>query len=204
MDGNLATIGVLAVQGAFREHHESLKELGVESSEIKLPHQLADVDGLIIPGGESTTIARLIEVYDLRSTIVDRITSGLAVWGTCAGMIILASHLSEERPKPLQLMNIKVSRNAFGRQADSFEEPLRIKGIGSRPFNAIFIRAPIVDYVGTQVKILATLSNGNPVAVQQHRMLATSFHPELSNDLRMHHLFMRIVEAPREVLDPND
>ena len=188
-------IGVLAIQGDFLEHGQVLDKLGVDAPEIRLPGQLDDVDGLIIPGGESTTIVQLIDIYGFRETLEDKVGNGMPVWGTCAGMIVLAEHLADHRPEPLHLMNIGVSRNAFGRQVDSFEADIEIKEVDGPPFHAVFIRAPVVKSVGDGVKVLATLDDGRPVAVRQGHMLATSFHPELTDDTRVHELFVRIAEG---------
>ena len=190
----MATIGVLAIQGDFLEHRQVLQRLGVDSKEIRLPGQFDGVDGLIIPGGESTTIVQLIDIFDFREALTERVQSGMPVWGTCAGMIVLADRLNDGRPEPLHLMDIEVSRNAFGRQIDSFEEDIRIGGIEGPPFRAVFIRAPVVTRVGTDVRVLGSLGDGKPVAVRQGTMLATSFHPELTNDSRFHQLFVRTVE----------
>ena len=169
--------------------------LGVNSREIRVRSHLSGIDGLIIPGGESTTIVQLIDKFQLRDTLIDEVNSGLPVWGTCAGMIVLANRLTESRPSPLNLMDIEVSRNAFGRQIHSFELDIDIAGVQGPPFPAIFIRAPIVKNCGAMVKILASIENGFPVAVRQGHILATSFHPELTNDDRIHRLFMDIVEG---------
>ena len=187
-------IGVLAIQGDVIEHRQALGRLGVDAPEIRLPAELDGIDGLIIPGGESTTIAQLIDIYQLRQVIRDKVLSGMPVWGTCAGMIVLASRLTDSRPEPLALMDIEVNRNVFGRQVDSFEEDVEIERIGAPPFHAVFIRAPDVDQMGKSVEVLGTLHSGQPVAVQQDRMLATSFHPELVEDSRFHGLFAEIVE----------
>ena len=144
-------IGVLAIQGDFLEHQRSLGSLGCDSPEIRLPDQLDDIDGLIIPGGESTTIVQLIDIYNFREPLVEKVKSGLPVWGSCAGMIVLANQLADKRPEPLHLMNIEVSRNAFGRQIDSFEEDLDIYDIDGSPFRAVFIRAPLVTKIGKDV-----------------------------------------------------
>lgn len=190
----MLTIGVLAIQGDFSEHCHSLQKIGVQSSEIRLPSQIDAVDGLIIPGGESTTIVQLIDIYDFRHAITKKVQSGLAVWGTCAGMIVLANRLTDRRPEPLHLMDIEVSRNAFGRQVDSFERDISIKDIEGPPFRAVFIRAPVVNKVGGDVEVLAEIQDGRPVAVRQGNMMATAFHPELTDDSRLHELFLRIVE----------
>tara|TARA_Y100000590_G_scaffold393664_1_gene472136 strand:- start:2442 stop:3023 length:582 start_codon:yes stop_codon:yes gene_type:complete len=191
----MPTVGVLAIQGDFHEHKEALLRLGVNSREIRVRSHLSGIDGLIIPGGESTTIVQLIDKFQLRDTLIDEVNSGLPVWGTCAGMIVLANRLTESRPSPLNLMDIEVSRNAFGRQIHSFELDIDIAGVQGPPFPAIFIRAPIVKNCGAMVKILASIENGFPVAVRQGHILATSFHPELTNDDRIHRLFMDIVEG---------
>ncbi|MEC7733099.1 MAG: pyridoxal 5'-phosphate synthase glutaminase subunit PdxT, partial [Chloroflexota bacterium] len=176
----MASIGVLAIQGDVLEHRKMLDSIGIESSEVRLPEHLDDLDGLIIPGGESTTIVQLIDIYELRTPLVDKVNEGLAVWGTCAGMIVIAKNLNDKRPNPLGLMDIEVSRNAFGRQIDSFETDLDIHGIDGPPMHAIFIRAPLVTQIGSGVEILAEVGEGKPVAVKQNRLLATSFHPELT------------------------
>ena len=188
----LASIGVLAIQGDFLEHRKMLDSIGVESREVRLPEELENLDGLIIPGGESTTIVQLIDIYGLRDPLVEKANKGLAVWGTCAGMIVIAKNLNDIRPNPLGLMDIEVSRNAFGRQIDSFETDLDINGINGPPMHAIFIRAPLVTQIGSGVEILAEVEEGKPVAVKQNRVLATSFHPELTADARMHSMFVNI------------
>jgi 5'-phosphate synthase pdxT subunit len=171
--------------------------MGVERSEVRLPHQLDDVDGLIIPGGESTTLSRLMSLYDLREPIAEMVQQGKAVWGTCAGMIMLAREITEEDPIPLSLMDIGVRRNAFGRQIDSFEQDLTVAGFQDGPFHAIFIRAPIITWIADGVKVLAVVGEDTPVAVQQDRMMATAFHPELTNDTRFHRHFINLIsETP--------
>ena len=187
-------IGVLAVQGDFLEHRQALNRLGIDAPEIRLPHQLDEVDGLVIPGGESTTIVQLIDMYGFRDALRQRAQEGMAIWGTCAGMIVIANRLTDHRPEPLRLMDIEVSRNAFGRQVDSFEADIDFEEIEGAPFHCVFIRAPVVNGVGESVKVLATLDDGRPIAVRQGRLLATAFHPELTDDSRIHELFARIVE----------
>jgi 5'-phosphate synthase pdxT subunit len=187
-------IGVLAIQGDFSEHRQALRRIGVESEEVRLPAQLDGVDGLIIPGGESTTIVQLIDIFDFREPLRAKVQSGLPVWGTCAGMIVLADRLTDRRPEPLHLMDIDVSRNAFGRQVDSFEEDLVIEDVEGPPFRGVFIRAPVVNRVGEGVEVLSTIAGGRPVAVKQGGMLATAFHPELTDDSRLHELFLKIVK----------
>ena len=186
-------IGVLAVQGDFSEHIAILRKIGVETSEVRLPHQLEDVDGLIIPGGESTTLSRLMSLYELREPIAAMPRQGKGVWGTCAGMIMLAREITEEDPIPLGMMDIGVRRNAFGRQIDSFEQELPVAGFQGDPFHAIFIRAPIIIRVGEGVNVLATVGEDTPVAVQQDRLMATAFHPELTNDTRFHRHFLHVI-----------
>lgn len=188
----MVSIGVLAIQGDVLEHRNMLDSIGIESKEVRLPEELENLDGLIIPGGESTTIVQLIDIYGLRSPLVDKVHQGLAVWGTCAGMIVIAKNLKDKRPIPLGLMDIEVSRNAFGRQIDSFETDLNIQGMDGPPMHAIFIRAPLVTQIGSGVEILAEVGDGKPVAVKQDRVIATSFHPELTADSRMHSMFVDI------------
>jgi len=185
-------IGVLAIQGDFIEHINILQTLGVECREIRLPEQLSDVDGLIIPGGESTTLSRLLTRYDLRQPIKKLATDGKPLWGTCAGMIMMASEITENDPVPLEIMDIGVQRNAFGRQIDSFEQELEITGFDETPYHAIFIRAPVIKRVGSGVSIMASLQDGRPVAVQQANLMATSFHPELTKDSRFHTHFLNL------------
>ena len=185
-------IGVLAIQGDFIEHINILQTLGVECREIRLPEQLPDVDGLIIPGGESTTLSRLLTRYDLRQPIKKLATDGKPLWGTCAGMIMMASEITENDPVPLEIMDIGVQRNAFGRQIDSFEQELEITGFDETPYHAIFIRAPVIKRVGSGVSIMASLQDGRPVAVQQANLMATSFHPELTKDSRFHTHFLNL------------
>ena len=195
MAGRVPTIGVLAIQGDFLEHKHTLAQLGVDAPEIRLPSELDGLDGLIIPGGESTTIVQLIDIYGFRAELADKVRAGLPVWGTCAGMIVLADSLTDRRPEPLHLMDIEVSRNAFGSQVDSFEVNLDIEYVDGPPFRGVFIRAPVVEKAGDAVQVLAELPDGRPVAVRQGTMMATAFHPELTNDDRVHDLFRRIVEG---------
>jgi len=165
----------------------------VEACEVRLPQHLEGVDGLIIPGGESTTLSRLMSIYQLRESVERLAQQGKAIWGTCAGMIMMAQEITEKDPIPLKLMDIGVQRNAFGRQIDSFEQDLAVAGFDSRPFRAVFIRAPIIIRVGQAVKVLATLPDGRPIAVQQDNLLATSFHPELTDDTRFHQHFLNLI-----------
>ena len=187
----------MAAQGDFAEHIAILRAIGIEAREIRLPQQLEPLDGLIIPGGESTTLSRLMSLYELRQPIAQMAAQGRALWGTCAGMIMLAREITEQDPVPLGLMDIGVQRNAFGRQVDSFEQPLNIAPLQPEPFPAIFIRAPVVIRTGPAVAVLAALDDGRPVAVQQGHLLATAFHPELTRDHRMHQYFLDLAQAGR-------
>lgn len=183
-------IGVLALQGAFREHCEAIRALGAECVEVRLPEHLDGLDGLIIPGGESTTIGKLAAMYGLDEAI-RRFNQEQArpVWGTCAGMIYVSRDAG--RPQPvLSLIDLSVERNAFGRQVDSFETDLPIPALGEEPFPAVFIRAPLIAGTGPDVQVLARLVDGRPVAAQSGRILVTSFHPELTGDLRIHRYFL--------------
>jgi len=192
----LAVIGILAIQGDYLEHRKVLDKLGADVVEVRLPHQLDEIDGLIIPGGESTTIVQLIDIYKMRSKLRKRVLDdGMPTWGTCAGMIVMADRLRDRRPEPLRLMDIDVSRNAFGRQVDSFESDVEIKDLKGPPFRGVFIRAPVVNRIGEEVRVLATLQDGQAVAVAERNMLATAFHPELTDDTRLHELFLNMVDG---------
>jgi len=189
------TVGVLALQGDFAEHIAVLGAMGVATAEVRLPAQLASIDALIIPGGESTTLTRLLDIYELREPIRRLGMEGLPLWGTCAGAIVLAKRATDlDRPN-LALMDIDVRRNAFGRQVDSFEEDLEIAGLAGGPFHAVFIRAPLIERAGPGVDVLATLPDGTIVAAREGRLLATSFHPELTDDGRFHRLLAGLAEA---------
>jgi 5'-phosphate synthase pdxT subunit len=184
-------IGVLALQGAFIEHVQRLRELGVEAVEVRLPEELQGLDGLIIPGGESTTIGKLMDAYGLAEPVKRLAAEGTPIWGTCAGMIVLARDIEGSDQPRLGLMDIGVNRNAFGRQVDSFEEDLDIEGLEGRPFHAVFIRAPVMTRAGESVHVLARLPDGRMVAAEQDQLLATAFHPELTDDLRFHQYFVK-------------
>jgi 5'-phosphate synthase pdxT subunit len=188
----VARIGVLALQGDFAEHLRALADAGAEAVEVRKIEQLEGLDGLIIPGGESTTISKLMERFGFREAVPAAMKRGMAVWGTCAGMIVMARELTDPNPKPMNLMNIKVSRNWFGRQVDSFEADFKIRGLRGGPFRAVFIRAPVIEEVGEGVEVLAELPDGHAVAVRSGRNLGTSFHPELAEDSRFHELFARL------------
>ena len=193
----MATIGVLAIQGDFLEHRQMLERLGSVVLEVRTRNELDKVDGLIIPGGESTTIVQLLDIFDMRDHLVNLVKNGMPIWGTCAGMIVLANSLTDHRPNPLKLMDINVTRNAFGRQVDSFEAALEIDEVDGQSYKAIFIRAPIVNSVGPNVRVISRLNDGRPVAVRENHMLATAFHPELTLDHRIHQMFLGMVEETR-------
>ncbi len=185
------TIGVLALQGAFIEHVHKLRALGVEAVEVRLPQDLEGLDGLIIPGGESTTIGKLMAAYQLDEPVRRLAEAGKPVWGTCAGMIMLARDIEGSDQPRLGLMDIGVNRNAFGRQVDSFEADLAVPELGGPPFHAVFIRAPLLTRAGEGVHVLARLADGRMVAAEQGPLLATAFHPELTDDTRFHEYFLK-------------
>lgn len=187
-------IGVMAVQGDFSEHLATLKTLNVQTQEVRLPKDLEGVDGLIIPGGESTTLRKLFDIYKLTDPIKRYAQSGNPIWGTCAGMIMMAQTLTDDRPEPLNLMNVTVKRNAYGRQLNSFEADIPVSVIKGNPIHAIFIRAPSFTYIGENVEVIGKLNDGTPVAVKQDNMLATAFHPELTNDARFHKFFISLIK----------
>ncbi len=190
-------IGVLALQGAFVEHIALLRRLDVEAFPIRLPQELESLDGLVIPGGESTTIGKLIREYDLMAPLSGLCNEGFPIMGTCAGMILLAKRVSDLSIEPLGAMDLELRRNAFGRQVDSFETDLEIPDIGEPPFHGVFIRAPFIERVGDGVAVLARLPNGTGVAARQGNMLALAFHPELTDDLRLHSYFLSIVNGDK-------
>jgi len=186
-------VGVLALQGTFIEHIGILRQLGMEAPSIRLPHELDTLEGLIIPGGESTTMLRLMESFGLIQPIREMARNGLAIWGTCAGMVLLAKSISDYEMETLGLMDMKVRRNAFGSQIDSFELDLEIPLVGEGPFHAVFIRAPVIKEAEPGVKILSRLPDGTIVAARQNRLLACAFHPEFTDDLRFHSYFLNMV-----------
>lgn len=186
-------IGVLSLQGAFAEHIASLRKLGVEALAIRLPQELAGLDGLIIPGGESTVISQLMLNYGLMQVLRGLAQDGFPMFGTCAGLILLAKSTIDLDIETIGAMDIKVRRNAFGRQVDSFETPLSVPALGEAPFPAVFIRAPIIVETSSTVETLASLADNTPVAARQGNLLVSAFHPELSEDLRFHAYFMDIV-----------
>ncbi len=189
-------IGVLALQGAFLEHERILTRLGVEAAEVRLPQHLEGLDGLIIPGGESTTISKVARRWELLEPLRAFGRSGCPVWGTCAGMIFIAREVVDGKPDQplLGLMDVTVRRNAFGRQVDSFEADLKVAALGDEPFHAVFIRAPRIERVGEGGEVLAQLEDGAIVAARQGNLLATAFHPELTDDDRFHQYFLRLLE----------
>lgn len=181
-------IGVLALQGAFREHLRTLAAIGVEGVPVRLPRDLDDVAGLILPGGESTTMRQLIERWGLRQPILDLAASGAPLFGTCAGMILLAREIAGGESPILPLLDVTVERNAFGRQLDSFEADLAVPVLGDQPVHGVFIRAPVIERTGPDVDVLARLDDGRIVAVRERNVIATSFHPELAGETRFHRL----------------
>jgi 5'-phosphate synthase pdxT subunit len=194
------TIGVLALQGAFAEHVTALRGLGVHVVEVRLPVHLTGLDGLIIPGGESTTIGKLATSYDLLAALRAFVAAGRPVYGTCAGLVMLANRLDQDQEQPLVGgMDICVRRNAFGRQVQSFEQPVSIPALGAGPsFPAIFIRAPLITSVGPAADVLARLPDGSIVGARQGALLVTAFHPELSGDTRLHSHFVEMCRAARD------
>ena len=190
-------IGVLASQGAFAEHIAMLRQLEVETLPVRLPEELEGLDGLVIPGGESTSISKLMLDYNLVGEIRNLADSGLPIFGTCAGMILLANEISDSDVEPLGVMDIRVRRNAFGRQKDSFEAELSIPVLGEKPFPGVFIRAPLIGKANDRVEVLARLADGSGVAAREGNLLASAFHPELTDDLRFHQYFLDIVAGNR-------
>jgi 5'-phosphate synthase pdxT subunit len=188
----LARAGVLGLQGDFREHLDTFERLGTTAVDVRRPDQLDDIDALVIPGGESTTIGKLAEHYGFIPKLRDRVAQGMSVWGTCAGAIFIAKDVPGHPHALAGLMDIRVRRNAFGRQLDSFEADLDVPAFGDDPFHAVFIRAPLIESVGPDVEVLATLENGTVVAAKQGRLMATSFHPELTHDGRFHEYFLKL------------
>ncbi len=194
-------IGVLALQGAFREHLETLRAIGVEGVAVRLPAQLGDVDGLILPGGESTTMRKLIDRWGLREPIERLAARGAPIFGTCAGMIVLAREIAGDEEPIVPLLDVTVERNAFGRQLDSFEADLDVPILGDTPVHAVFIRAPIIERTGPGVDVLARLDDGRIVAVRERNVIATSFHPELAGETRFHRL---VAVMASEHADPGE
>ncbi len=190
-------IGVLASQGAFAEHISILNTLDVEAVPVRLPRELKGVDGLVIPGGESTTIGRMMAAYELTREIEALARAGMPVFGTCAGMVLMAKKVPGCYPEPLGLMDFTVKRNAFGRQRESFETELSIPVLGKKPFHAVFIRAPAIEHRNGTVEILAKLAGGPEVDARQGKLLVSALHPELTDDPRFHRYFLDIVSGRR-------
>jgi len=194
-------IGVLALHGAFIEHIGLLESMGIEAVRVRLPEDLDGVSGLIIPGGESTTMRKLTARWGMRRPILDLAAKGAPILGTCAGMIVVAREIAGGEEPVFPLIDVTVRRNAFGRQLDSFETELPIPAIGDRPVHAIFIRAPIIERVGPDVEVLAALPDGRVVAVRQRNVIAISFHPELAGETRIHRL---IATMATEYAEPRE
>jgi 5'-phosphate synthase pdxT subunit len=187
-------IGVIALQGAFAEHRAALEALGAHACEIRGPEGLAGLDGVVLPGGESTTMSLLLESSGLGDALAERLADGVPAFGTCAGLILLAGEVADGRPdqRSFGVLDVSVLRNGYGRQRDSFEADLSIPAVGADPFPGVFIRAPRITRVGGEVEVLASVG-GDPVLVRQGPLLAAAFHPELSGDLRLHQLFLERV-----------
>jgi 5'-phosphate synthase pdxT subunit len=188
--------GVLALQGAFREHREVLEALGLHAVEVRTPEQLASIDALLLPGGESTTMTRLLGTSGLREPLVDRIAAGLPTLGTCAGLILLAREVLDGRADqvPLDAIDLTARRNAYGRQRDSFEVDLAVQGLPGGTFPGVFIRAPAIERIGPGVEVLAE-HDGRPVLARQGAVWVSTFHPEIAGDLRIHQAFLQEVAA---------
>ncbi len=203
----MATIGVLALQGDFIEHEAVLRRLNAQVRQVRRADELRDLDGLIIPGGESTTFCRLMQEFNLYDPLRAVVKRGTPVWGTCAGLIVLAQRASDLDFPTLEALDVSVRRNAYGRQVDSFEADLEVPALGGGPFHAVFIRAPVVEEVGAGVEVLASLpanapSGGRPVALRQGAIMATAFHPELTEDTRFHRYFLDMVQSLRRRSTP--
>ena len=199
----MSKIGVLALQGAFIEHIKMLRSLGAEAVEVRLPQELDDLQGLIIPGGESTTIGKLAVTYGLIEPLKEMAHKGKPIWGTCAGLIFLAQDVEGAEQPLIERMDLAVQRNAFGRQVDSFEVDIPVPALEivsepeekGRPFHAVFIRAPLILSIGDGVEVLSRLTDGGIVAARQGSLLITAFHPELTDDTRFHRYFLKMVDG---------
>ncbi len=188
-------VGVLALQGSFAEHAEALRAVGAAPVLVRLPAHMEGIGGLIIPGGESTTIGKLLVNSGLLEPLRSAVKKGMPVYGTCAGMILLARDIGGRDQPLIGAMDITVKRNAFGRQLDSFEESLSVPSLGPAPFRGVFIRAPLIEKTGAGVTVLAKLSDGRVVAARQGKLLATAFHPELTDDVRIHRYFLEMIDG---------
>jgi len=186
-------IGILALQGDFREHADAVRAVGAEPVLVRLPRDLVGIDALILPGGESTTMRRLVDRYGLNEPIAALARGGAPILGTCAGMILLADRIIDGDEPVLRLLDVSVQRNAYGRQLDSFEADLEIPTLGDEPLHGVFIRAPVVSELGADVEVLARDPSGRPIAVRQGKVLATAFHPELTDDRRLHRLLLELI-----------
>ena len=194
-------VGVLALQGDFREHRAVLEKLGASTREVRHPGDLVGLDGLVVPGGESTTMSKLIDAFGLAGPIADFHAGGGVLYGTCAGLIVLAAGTVEGFPPTLGLIDIVARRNAFGRQVRSFEADLEVPAVGLAPVRAVFIRAPWIERAGTGVEVLATCE-GHAVAAARGRVLVTAFHPELTDDTRLHELFVAMIRRAGAAAEP--
>ena len=192
MTGRKLKVGVLALQGAFLEHCSSLEKCGCTAVEVRQPEQMTDLEGLIIPGGESTTIGKLMEIYGFPPVIKERVEAGMPVYGTCAGLILLAKDIVGSDQPRLGMMDVRVLRNGYGRQVESFEADLLVDPLGEGPFRGVFIRAPRIIEVSPEVDVLGRF-NQEPVVVRQGRLLASCFHPELTGDTRLHRYFLSMI-----------
>jgi 5'-phosphate synthase pdxT subunit len=186
-------IGVLALQGAVREHANAIRAIGAEPVLVRLPADLEGLDALILPGGESTTMRKLMDLYGLREPILRMAAAGTPMFGTCAGMILLARHAGDEGDPSLGILDVAVQRNAYGRQLASYESDLEMPVLGDEPLHGVFIRAPVVSELGDGVEVLARDAEGRPIAVRQGKLLATAFHPELTDDRRLHRLLLEMI-----------
>lgn len=186
-------IGVLALQGDFHEHLSCFNQLHIKATPVKSEVEVNKIDAIVIPGGESTTISKLLKSTNLDKLIIKKSSEGMPIWGTCAGLIMISNNLLEGNPEPLGLLNIKTSRNYYGRQIDSFVEDIKFNS-EKNSFEAIFIRAPAILEIGENVRTVAKTSNNIPVAVRQKNIFGTSFHPELTNDLRIHKYFSEMID----------
>ncbi len=195
---NDVRIGVLALQGDFAEHLEVLRQIGVDAAEVRLPADLTGVVGLILPGGESTTMRKLITRWGLREPILELARAGAPIFGTCAGMILLSNQIVDGDEPVLPLLDVAVKRNAFGRQLESFEAEVPVPVLGAASVHGVFIRAPVIEHVGPEVDVLARLDDGRVVAVRQRNVLATAFHPELAGETRFHRLLATMAGAFRD------
>jgi 5'-phosphate synthase pdxT subunit len=191
-------IGILSLQGAVAEHEAALADVGAASVRVRLPEHLEGISGLILPGGESTTMRKLVDRWGLRAPILELARQGVPIFGTCAGMILLAAEISDGDEPVFPLLDVVVKRNAFGRQLESFEDAIEVPVLGDTPVRGVFIRAPVVERVGDGVDVLARLQDGSVVAVRQRNVMATAFHPELAGESRFHRLLTTMAGAYEE------